>query len=91
MSPKPSAPTARVVAAAATLLLLGSVGGIQAGRVGASFMRDLEIAQPALANIAPWTDDYAALFPLLRGGKRAIQTPPPTASPSPMAVPSTQP
>ena len=56
-SAKPSAPTARVVAAAVTLLLLGSVGGFQAGRAGASFMRDLEIAQPALANIAPWTDD----------------------------------
>jgi hypothetical protein len=54
---KPSAPTARVVAAAVTLLLLGSVGGIQAGRTGASFMRDLEIVQPALADIAPWTDD----------------------------------
>jgi hypothetical protein len=54
---KPSAPTARVVAAAVTLLLLGSVGGIQAGRAGASFMRDLEIKQPALADIAPWTDD----------------------------------
>ncbi|MBA3502903.1 MAG: alkaline phosphatase family protein [Myxococcota bacterium] len=54
---KPSATTARVVAAAMALLLLGSVGGIQAGRTGASFMRDLEIKQPALANIAPWTDD----------------------------------
>jgi len=54
---KPSAQTARVVAAAVTLLLLGSVGGFQAGRAGASFMRDLEINQPALANIAPWTDD----------------------------------
>jgi hypothetical protein len=54
---KRSASTARVVAAAVTLLLLGSVGGIQAGRGGAAFMRDLEIKQPALANIAPWTDD----------------------------------
>jgi len=54
---KPSAPTARVVAAAVALLLLGSVGGIQAGRAGASFMRDLEIKQSALANITPWTDD----------------------------------
>jgi len=54
---KPSAPTARVVAAAVALLLLGSIGGIQAGRAGASFMRDLEIKQPALADITPWTDD----------------------------------
>lgn len=54
---KPSAPTARVVAAALLLLLLGSVGGIQAGRAGASFMRDLEINRPALGDIAPWTDD----------------------------------
>jgi Type I phosphodiesterase / nucleotide pyrophosphatase len=54
---KPSAPIARVLAAAVTLLLLGSIGGIQAGRAGASFMRDLEIANPALAELAPWTDD----------------------------------
>src|SRR5687767_5808678 len=56
-SAKPAAPTVRVVAAAVTLLLLGAVGGVQAGRAGASFMRDLEIKQPALAEIAPWIDD----------------------------------
>ena len=54
---RPSAPTARVVVAALVLLMLGAVGGFQAGRAGASFMRDLEIKQPALADIAPWTDD----------------------------------
>jgi Type I phosphodiesterase / nucleotide pyrophosphatase len=56
-SAKPSASTARVLVAAVTLLLLGSVGGIQAGRAGASFMRDLEITQPPLAELAPWSDD----------------------------------
>jgi hypothetical protein len=55
--PKPSAPAARVVVAALVLLLLGAVGGIQAGRAGASFMRDLELKQPALSETAPWTDD----------------------------------
>ncbi len=56
-SAKPSIPTARVVAAAVTLLLLGSIGGFQAGRAGASFMRDLEIANPALAATPPWIEN----------------------------------
>lgn len=56
-SARPGPPTTRVVAAALTLLLLGSVGGFQAGRAGAAFMRDLEIVQPALAKLAPWADD----------------------------------
>ncbi len=55
--PKPSVSTGRVVAAAVTLLLLGTVGAAQAVRAGASFMRDLELVSPALSKTPPWTDD----------------------------------
>ncbi|MBA3393359.1 MAG: alkaline phosphatase family protein [Deltaproteobacteria bacterium] len=55
--PKPSVSTGRVVAAAVTLLLLGTVGATQAVRVGASFMRDLELVSPALSKSPPWTED----------------------------------
>jgi len=41
------------VAAALTLLVLGAVGAVQAGLAGASFMFDLEQAEPALARVAP--------------------------------------
>ncbi|MDQ3365788.1 MAG: alkaline phosphatase family protein [Myxococcota bacterium] len=55
--PQPSASTPRVVAAAVTLTLLGAVGAFQAAGAGASFMRDLELVQPALATSPPWLDD----------------------------------
>ena len=45
--------TRQVVAAALILLALGSVGAIQAGLTGASFMQDLELVQPPLAKIEP--------------------------------------
>jgi len=43
----------QVVATAITLLVLGTVGAIQAGRAGDAFMFDLEIDQPALARGQP--------------------------------------
>ncbi len=50
---RPTAPTRQVVAAALTLLVLGAAGAIQAATSGASFMKDLEIAHPALSKIEP--------------------------------------
>ncbi|MBL0213579.1 MAG: alkaline phosphatase family protein [Myxococcales bacterium] len=49
--------TRSVVAAALVLLVLGSIGAVQAGRSGASFMSDLEIVQPPLARIEPAIQD----------------------------------
>ncbi len=51
--PRTTAPTREVVLAALVLLALGLGGALQAGRAGASFMRDLEQDTPALAQIAP--------------------------------------
>ncbi|MGE5185665.1 MAG: alkaline phosphatase family protein [Acidobacteriota bacterium] len=45
--------TRQVVAAAITLVVLGGIGAIKAGSAGASFMEDLELAQPPLARHAP--------------------------------------
>ncbi|CAN5914256.1 hypothetical protein BH11MYX3_BH11MYX3_12930 [soil metagenome] len=42
-----------MVIASLILLALGSIGAVQAALSGASFMRDLEIAQPPLAKIEP--------------------------------------
>jgi hypothetical protein len=55
---KPSKPvdtprTARVVAAALTLLVLGGVGAVKAGLAGSAFMQDLELVKPPLAHVAP--------------------------------------
>ncbi|MBS1118850.1 MAG: type phosphodiesterase/nucleotide pyrophosphatase [Deltaproteobacteria bacterium] len=52
-----TAPTRQVVAAALTLLVLGAIAAVQAGSSGASFMRDLELANPALASIEPEIGD----------------------------------
>ncbi len=51
-----TAPTRQVVAAALALLVLGTVGAIQAGFAGSSFMFDLEQVQPALARVSPVID-----------------------------------
>src|SRR3954451_12189901 len=57
--PLETAPTRQVVAAALTLLVLGAVGAVQAGLAGASFMFDLEQAEPALAHHPPAIQDPA--------------------------------
>src|SRR4051812_8973727 len=57
--PPETAPTRQVVAAALTLLVLGGVGAVQAGLAGASFMFDLEQAEPALARHPPAIQDPA--------------------------------
>src|SRR4249919_3469889 len=51
-----TAPTRQVVAAL-TLLILGAIGAVQAGLVGARFMFDLEQDHPALSNAAPVIHD----------------------------------
>jgi hypothetical protein len=48
-----TASTRKVVIAALTLLVLGSVGAVQAGLAGSSFMFDLEQERPALSRVAP--------------------------------------
>jgi len=53
--PPPS--TREVVAAALIMLVLGIAGTLQAGRAGASFMRDLEVETPALAKMQPVLPD----------------------------------
>jgi len=55
--PVDTAPTRHVVAAALTLLVVGTVGAVQAGMAGGSFMHDLEQVQPALARIDPVVED----------------------------------
>lgn len=52
-----TAPTRHVVAAALTLLVVGTLGAVQAARAGGSFMHDLEQVQPALARIDPVVED----------------------------------
>jgi hypothetical protein len=52
-----TAPTRQVVAAALTLLVLGSVGAVKAALAGADFMFDLEQPLPALARISPVVQD----------------------------------
>ncbi len=52
-----TAPTRQVVVATLALLFLGSLGAVQAGLAGASFMYDLEQIQPALARTAPALPD----------------------------------
>src|SRR3954471_22894489 len=59
--PPETAPTRQVVAAALTLLVLGGVGAVQDGLAGASFMFDLEQAEPALARHPPAIQDPATL------------------------------
>ena len=49
--------TRQVVAAAIALVVLGGIGAIKAGGAGASFMEDLELAQPPLARTAPVVED----------------------------------
>lgn len=49
--------TRQVMVAAIVLLAVGALGASLAGRAGASFMRDLEEVQPALARTAPVIDD----------------------------------
>jgi len=51
-----TAPVRQVVATAITLLVLGTVGALQAGRAGDAFMFDLELDRPALARSAPVLD-----------------------------------
>ncbi|HEX5061901.1 MAG TPA: alkaline phosphatase family protein [Kofleriaceae bacterium] len=51
--PRETAPTRQVVIAALTLLVLGSVGAVQAGLAGSQFMFDLEQERPALTRVAP--------------------------------------
>jgi len=55
--PRDTAPTRHVVTAALTLLVVGTVGAVQAGMAGGSFMHDLEQVQPALARIEPVVED----------------------------------
>ncbi|HTH04338.1 MAG TPA: alkaline phosphatase family protein, partial [Ilumatobacteraceae bacterium] len=50
------ATTRQVVTAALTLLVLGTLGAVQAGMGGASFMYDLEQTRPALARVEPAYD-----------------------------------
>jgi hypothetical protein len=45
--------TRQVVAAALTLLVLGAIGAVKAATAGASFMQDLELAEPPLAKRPP--------------------------------------
>ena len=49
--------TRHVVAAALTLLIVGTLGAVQAAMAGGSFMHDLEQVQPALARIDPVIGD----------------------------------
>src|SRR5215216_1486757 len=49
--------TREVIAAALIMLVLGVAGALQAGRAGASFMRDLEIETPVLAKAPPVLPD----------------------------------
>ncbi len=51
--PEQTASTRQVVAAALVLLVLGTLGAIQAVRAGTSFMFDLEQDRPALAKTPP--------------------------------------
>ncbi|MDX2092094.1 MAG: alkaline phosphatase family protein [Kofleriaceae bacterium] len=51
-----SATTRQVVTAALTLLVLGTLGAVQAGMAGASFMYDLEQTRPQLARNEPAYD-----------------------------------
>ncbi|HEY5927984.1 MAG TPA: alkaline phosphatase family protein [Kofleriaceae bacterium] len=53
LAPRETAPTRQVVIAALTLLVLGGVGALQAGRAGGEFMFDLEQERPALTRVAP--------------------------------------
>ncbi len=55
--PPASASTGQVVAAALTLLVVGTVGAVQAGSAGQSFMYDLEQVQPPLAKVPPLIED----------------------------------
>jgi hypothetical protein len=57
----PEAPrTRQVVAAALTLLVLGAIGAVKAATAGASFMQDLELAEPPLAKRPPSLQDAHA-------------------------------
>jgi type I phosphodiesterase/nucleotide pyrophosphatase len=51
-----TAPVRQVVATAITLLVLGTIGAIQAGLAGDEFMFDLELDRPALVRSAPVLD-----------------------------------
>ncbi|MDB4960447.1 MAG: hypothetical protein JWP01_446 [Myxococcales bacterium] len=55
--PAVTASTKHVVVAALTILVLGTVGAVQAGLAGRSFMLDLEQVQPALAKVPPVVED----------------------------------
>jgi hypothetical protein len=55
-----SATTRQVVAAALTLLVVGTLGAVQAGFAGASFMYDLEQPRPPLARTEPAYDPRPA-------------------------------
>ncbi|MGE0395805.1 MAG: alkaline phosphatase family protein [Kofleriaceae bacterium] len=57
MAATTTASTRRVVAAALGLLILGTIGAVQAARAGASFMFDLEQVTPALARAEPALPD----------------------------------
>lgn len=52
-----TAPTRHVVAATLALLVVGTLGAVQAARAGGGFMLDLEQVQPALARIDPVIED----------------------------------
>ncbi len=52
--------TRQVVAAALTLLVLGAIGAVKAATTGASFMQDLELAEPPLAKHPPSIQDAHA-------------------------------
>jgi hypothetical protein len=56
-TPRETPRTRQVVAAAVTLLVLGAIGAVKAGTAGASFMQDLELADPPLAKRAPSIQD----------------------------------
>ena len=56
-APTRTASTRQVVAAALVLVVLGTVGAIQAVRAGTSFTFDLEQDHPALARTAPAIED----------------------------------
>ena len=57
--PRATAPTRQVVVAALVLLIVGSVGAVQAGLAGGRFMFDLEQYAPALSRVAPVVNDPA--------------------------------
>jgi hypothetical protein len=52
-----TAPTRQVVTAALALLVVGTIGAVQAGIAGQSFMLDLEQVQPPLAKAPPLIQD----------------------------------